>query len=432
MRKIISLLSTICFACSLFAATTNVKVSVVNTSLENGRIDYMLYNEDATIMYVFPIYLAEGETDVELGKTYTEADMKPTYMYWWNPSTYAHALYTECTFVKTVNAAGQVRIDAQVADTNDDIWILLYDESATEPAPQGGTYVADNFSTSYYPSDKEVEYVLTFTEAKLVFVFDLFVEENKADIEPDVTYTLSSVDSRYSKGFYNISTQIIYQSVSFLKHMNADGSYQLTIVVVDTDGNTWNLSVSVAAPADPTQAHLEYDTENADFNHSFVSYEEEPFLSSGLINVYVYDIQNGYYANLYFWLRSGDTTLEPGVYTINDTYGPGTVLASSGVGTQGVAPSFVSTLIEEDGQYYPSVLWFLEAGTVTVSEDGKITIDARNSFNRTVNAVLYPSSQQGFEHVLDPNLRVNKVLHDGHLLIRKGSSIFNANGSRIQ
>ena len=80
--------------------------------------------------FVFPLIIAEGQEDVEPGKTYVyPGEMDKTYAYWMLSDYTTHALYTEATFKKTVKSEDKIRIDATAADTNGDKWVLVYDEN---------------------------------------------------------------------------------------------------------------------------------------------------------------------------------------------------------------------------------------------------------------------------------------------------------------
>ena len=93
-------------------------------------IAYMLYDDESGKAFVFPLYIAESDEDVELGKTYTfPEDMNTVYAYWMLSDYTTHSLYSAATFKKTELAEGMIRIDATVTDMNKDNWILLYDES---------------------------------------------------------------------------------------------------------------------------------------------------------------------------------------------------------------------------------------------------------------------------------------------------------------
>ena len=88
-----------------------------------------------------------------------------------------------------------------------------------------------------------------------------------------------------------------------------------------------------------------------------------------------------------------ETVIPAGTYTIDDSYTSGTVLASSGVNSQGqVTLSFYANLNEEGNLVTP--LYFLVSGTVEVTKvDGnlKVEVNAVNSNNVPIHIVYDPT-----------------------------------------
>jgi hypothetical protein len=130
MRKILSLLMSLVVSMTLWAETTNVTVERIQIQSMGSMIVYMLYDDPNMRVFVYPLLLQDGETDAELGKTYMyPGEMNMGYAYWVLSDMQTHALYTEATFVKTENAAGEIRIEATATDTNGDSFELVYDEA---------------------------------------------------------------------------------------------------------------------------------------------------------------------------------------------------------------------------------------------------------------------------------------------------------------
>jgi hypothetical protein len=106
---------------------------------------------------------------------------------------------------------------------------------------------------------------------------------------------------------------------------------------------------------------------------------------------------------LVFWVDGADenTIIPTGTYQINDTQESGSVLASTGMGAQGLTYSLYATLDEEG--YIVEPCWFMVGGKVVVSEkDGilKIEVDAVNSNNLVIYVTCeYDlNSKQGLQH----------------------------------
>jgi hypothetical protein len=128
-----------------------------------------------------------------------------------------------------------------------------------------------------------------------------------------------------------------------------------------------------------------------------------------------------------------DITIPAGVYPINHSLLPGTVLASTGANEDNtVSPSLYATLT--DG--YLDQLYFLVDGTMTVKKvDGqlKLELNAVNSYDVPVH-VVYDATLAGSNlentKVVDSNL--SKVLKDDQLIIIKSGVKYNILGSVIE
>ncbi len=231
-------------------ATNNVTINkALSQNYGGGNIYYALYSEDGTYRFDFDFYLSDTEaTDLTPGTTYTEADMADmAYSYITNLTAGTYIDYSTVSFVKTVSEE-KTLIDVNITDANGDQWVLSYDSSKAPQAPAGGTYVADAVTAKYYSSSSDIQYILTFTEAKLQFAFDILLPEGVQDVKSDSTYTLDGMDTQYTYGVFDKSVEINLASVSFVKKVAADASYTITIVAQDDKGNTWNLSYAQAAP----------------------------------------------------------------------------------------------------------------------------------------------------------------------------------------
>lgn len=431
MRKFLSLLMSMLVSLTIWAETTNVNVSMYRKDVQSSGVTYQLLNENMSRMYIFPIEnLPVGAEDVEYGKTYTLTDMNQ-YSYWIEQDTYTYSMFTAASFKVTANEEGKIRIDAEVTDQRGDTYILLYDEAAVPEMPKGGTFVADTITTQ--SGSKIVEYALEMENPLFAFVFDFVVAEGETDIQSGVTYTMEDLYGYpNSLGYYYYKPSIMYKSVSFVKTLAADGSYTINATVVDENDYTWNLSGSKAAPPDPTEQHLEFDTSDEDFDFNFTSYDLNlDNLVNGYAVLTAYDTENMKMVYLQFWTKPGVDKFVAGVYPIDYTKSDYTVNASTGAQGGGMTPSFVATLTNVSDTYYPNQLWLLVTGTVTVWEDGLIIIEGQNSYGRTVKAVLYPDGYQALEDTQTETLKPRKVLQDGQILIIQQDRKFTISGSRV-
>ena len=81
-----------------------------------------------------------------------------------------------------------------------------------------------------------------------------------------------------------------------------------------------------------------------------------------------------------------------------------------------------------------SDIWFLVSGTVTIDENGVITIEAVNSNGKKINSVI-GSTDAGISNATTEksvNSRAAKFLEKGRLFIEKNGQRFNALGIEMK
>ena len=102
---------------------------------ETNTIWYSLSPDSFAPSFSFSIYVPEGKRDVELGKTYTFADMEHDDDY--NPNTWddeeweSHEI-VDATFTKTVGSGYDVHIAATATDVDGNTFTIHYDEEPME------------------------------------------------------------------------------------------------------------------------------------------------------------------------------------------------------------------------------------------------------------------------------------------------------------
>ncbi len=497
-----------------------------------------------TYSFAFP---STGEDMVVDGQTYTLSDMDAEWSYWYDDS-FDYADYTTASFTKTTDANGNVKIIASATDTNGDVWNLLYDQASLPETPKGGTYSASSVEANYFSSSSDIQYALEFEEDKLKFYFDIILPSGVKDVESGKTYTLTDMDDDYSFGQYNSANYIIFSSASFTKTVAEDGSYTIAAVVVDEEGNTWNLSASQAAPSVKeqtltlngilNQGETAWQIEAADADSTIIvsllglgssavgEFTEDDFYSDYsyvLINstytfyslteanititqsddkylvtgtmktanddnpldqiiftlnltvtalsneggeeeddTYKYDEdaalirdfaiytiddtylaqygsvyveaedEYGYYIILDVTLPTGASELVAGTYTIDNSYGPQTVFSGyyDSSSQYSMTPSFAATLVEYQGDLYYDKVWWIVSGTVTVDTNGKITVNAVNSKEQSIQVTL-GGLKQGIENAVLSG-KTQKIILDGSMYIIRDNKMYNIQGARVR
>lgn len=231
-------------------ATTDVVVSKVSSTFysTDNDIYYVLYNENKTIAYCFDIICAEGQEDVESGKTYTLSNMIADYSEWVYLSDPENGTpFTAASFTKTVALDGSYTIVASATDKNGDVFNFSYSGVAFVPQTYNLTMTKASFE--YYASYGDMYISMNDANEDYIFYFDILLPSGQSSLVSGKTYTLADMDPQYTKGVDFVNQEYVnYASASFTRTDATDGSFTVSAVVVDTKGNTWNISYSQAAP----------------------------------------------------------------------------------------------------------------------------------------------------------------------------------------
>lgn len=170
----------------------------------------------------------------------------------------------------------------------------------------------------------------------------------------------------------------------------------------------------------------EYDAQDEDFNHNFPVYTiDDQYLAQNVLVVEATDAENNMIA-IEFNVEAGATELAAGEYSIVNTGAAGSVTA--GYIDGGYIYGSVAGILNESELL--TSLWLLNAGTVTVLENGVIEVQATNTWGRAINCRLgeYP---EGIENT-DAKASAVKVVRDGKLIIIKNGVEFNAQGTIVK
>lgn len=138
---------------------------------------------------------------------------------------------------------------------------------------------------------------------------------------------------------------------------------------------------------------------------------------------------------MHFFIDSTDTDIliPEGVYTINKSYRPGTVLANMGPNEQNQLSTPFYATIDQQGYLEKVYMWV--KGTVTVTKkDGKLylEVDAVNSYDVPIHIIYDGSSLTDIPNILMPeNNQSSKYIRKAQLIIRKDGVEYNAQGIKL-
>lgn len=139
-----------------------------------------------------------------------------------------------------------------------------------------------------------------------------------------------------------------------------------------------------------------------------------------------------------FFAKASDpvTVIPAGTYTINSTQTEGTVFASPGLEESGISAQASFAAISDMLGLMIEKVWFIETGTVTVSnKDGKmaVQVNARNSYGNKILVGINDESPDAISSVVAEKTTVSrKTLENGQVVISKNGLRYNTQGQQIR
>lgn len=329
------------------------------------------------------------------------------------------------TFDVTYND-GDITVKGKILCYNNTEYTL--DLSYTKPKPtRQQTLTFDNLTAYYNWGDFEVfGYNSDQTQAiDLIvgYLWNMSGDFTEQDMELSYSFVSTDIDNQAqtSKNFYILMANIhsdfdgetgTFKITGTLLCQNADDPDDRPEFIID-------LTARVPAPYDRD--------EQTDFNHNFEEYSVND--NFGMITVNAADGEA--VVGLQFIVDEDETTLAPGVYTIDNTGDINTVTASSGMNAAGQLNYSLAGLVNDGGSL--TNVWYLVSGTVTVDDNGVITVDAVNSNGMKVTSILGATSS-GITAVTADDTKVTtvKFLKDGQIFIRSNNKVYDMQGVEVK
>ena len=415
-----------------FATTEAAGTAVASTGLDSdGYLTYSFYGKTGAQGFVLPLYWLVGGT-VEV----SAADGKLTI---------------------AINAVNSNDVPVNIVCEYD----LNTKQGLQYDAPSGAvdrTYA--NEEIAFNEGNGYFQIVASSTTASDRVAMVLFGSKDEETIIPVGTYEINGTQTA---GTVLASSGVNGNSVtlSFYGKTNAAGSILVpcyffvggTVEVSATDGvltievnavNSYDVPVHIVMTYDlDTKQGLKYDEQTGSVDRTYTSKDniiidtDWMMLSNLFVDIVAEDYSDQ--LSLQFFVSEADEEIgiPVGTYPITSDNKMNTILAGQGVSESGsVAPSFYSTLVEEDGELYLDKLYFLVSGQAVVEKiNGKLkmTIDAVNSYDVPVHIVYDGTDdvETGVENTVVEN-GASKMVENNQLFIMKEGVKYNVLGSVVK
>ena len=288
-----------------------------------------------------------------------------------------------------------------------------------------------------YTDDMQTAFVVTVFATSKDDVPGTFVNDGMFGKFGEGQYDFDASNSFVGK--YNESTEsydLYYiQKGQFTVTLDEEDNITLTASVVCEDA----IQYEVTLTSKYEEPHIEFDAEEGAVERVYGADAELTINDYtgdyGLVSMQIIDKVQGDVTALYFVLSEPDaqTIIPEGTYEINSTWFDGTVLASSGIESDGsVIPSYYAGYI--DG-WLAEPYYFLQTGTVDVTKDAEghlsFEINAANSCGVPVH-IVYGTPATGVENIYTNAEGAKKQIENGQLVIIRGGKTYNAQGAQVK
>lgn len=251
-------------------------------------------------------------------------------------------------------------------------------------------------------------------------------------IVADTTFQRLGADSivavvyrQYGNQFASTGEQkFAFDGEDIYYYCSKGGTFQFLVWGSGADSITtqvYALQFEVGAVPYPNDAMEPFEVEYADYDIDTTYVAEYNVL---YVNAKDADKR---YINIEFNVATGTTAPAAGVYPVDNTDAIGTVTTGFVNGGR-IAGSFANQLTETGIR----ALWVFGQGTVTVAEDGTITVDALNTKGTAINVVLHKQKSAIDVTSQEPKAKSPKLIENGLLIIRNNGKDYNAQGALIR
>lgn len=185
----------------------NVTISrIQHANVAKDQVIYMVQSEDDQQIFQFWINVGLWDQDVELGKTYTLADMDASLCAGQNYAEREYIYYQSVSFTKTALSGDSIQIVITVLDTRGNTWHLTYEGEKDEVI---GQYVDLGQANAYAHADGGIEYEMVDVDNTLSCHLVIPGETGMEDVV---------LDSLYSSADGGINLELSYLSIQKVEH----------------------------------------------------------------------------------------------------------------------------------------------------------------------------------------------------------------------
>lgn len=357
---------------------------------EPMQIDYYAsdgdwYLQAGGVEYGYKVYLDIVNNNPESpAGIYTTADLFEDYtrVFQFVTDTTGYNYYAQDAKIEIVEKDNRINVSATLFCADGNVYeVTMFYEAATPTREMD--LISDNAQLNAYESAWQITgYNVTGDGYISLAAYTNVVSGEYTGAQLAGGYCWAAVyDTIVGWNYYDMSDALL--NVTYNEDTNVAHVTGWMIAINENNSEDvvqFNLDITTASGK-------QYDAEDEDFAVQFAEYEV--YVDNDGV-VYVDAINEALqYIELEILLPEGETDLVPGVYPVSgEGIRPSVV---EGDYVNGISGSFAANLIynEESGGYsVQAPLWWLTEGKATVAEDGSITVEALNSYERSIKCYM--------------------------------------------
>lgn len=408
--------------------------SNMNSSLKDGVASISAFNDDYQTLDL-QLYVPEGSLEIPAGEYTFSSSMEPmTAM----ASPGVVDGYVKASFACITNEQGQIMTP---------IWFMETGKVVVSYTEDGKMELSITAKNSY-----DVNIDITVKNDIITPKAEVNVEASNLTIYDDYLqkyglYQYIAYDNDYAVVLYGSSEQPystfnrnnIDYADSYVENITTgetfalnsgewtvmvkDKNITLTGWVVAKDSIKYNLNLTGYEGA------LDYDNNSSDFDATF-SREDAEFEAIDA-NTTLVTAVNGITAVSIAFLTGMDANgnIPAGTYPIDGSGFINTVVPSAGYDNGNISPSYAATVNEA---LNITNAWYMRSGTVVVDNEGKITVDAVNSYGKKVTVTILASTPTAINSAKVNAKAPMKRIINNRLVIENNGARFNAAGMKME
>ena len=219
-------------------STRNVTLAqMYHANAANDAVGYSFVSEDGMQMFNFAFAVNMWDEDIELGKTYTLADMDPQQSFGRNAAEREYVVYRTVSFKKTATESG-IKIEITILDTRGNRWNMIYEGADVE---YEALYVELGQANPFAHADGGVEYEMVDKDNSLSCHLVIAGYMGMEDVEIDSLYTSEDGGINLENSYLSIR-KVEYKIVEAAFRKEAEGEeVWVSADITDERGYKYNL-----------------------------------------------------------------------------------------------------------------------------------------------------------------------------------------------